>query len=145
MREIEAASSIKKAKGCLSKKDERNSGPGVEILRMPVFSNEMTAPPEAERTLKQLLEAAQREDYDAFIELGNHRFQQGISKDMFDTVSRQVSNRLKAGHATEFLTEISQCDHRVFLWKLSFTDAGNQFIARLVMEADGKVAGFMLN
>jgi hypothetical protein len=112
---------------------------------MPVVSSELTAPPEAEKTLQQLLGAAQNEDYDAFIELGTHRFQQGISKDMFDTVSRQVADRLKAGHTTEFLTEINQCEHRVFLWKLSFCDAGNQFIARLVLEGDGKVAGFMLN
>ena len=94
---------------------------------------------------QSLLAAAQAEDYDAFIDLGTHRFQQGISKAMFETVSKQVAERLKAGHATEFLTEINQCDHRVFLWKLSFTDAGNQFIARLALAADGKVAGFMLN
>ncbi len=112
---------------------------------MPVTYPESSAPPEAERTLRRLLAAAQAEDYDAFIEQGTHRFQQGISKEMFDAVGRQVANRLKAGHATEFLTEINQCDHRIFLWKLSFTDAGNQFIARLALAADGRVAGFMLN
>lgn len=131
--------------GRTAKKDERLGAGGVESFRMPVFTAEPTAPPEAERTLKGLLAAAQAEDYEAFIEQGTLRFQNGISKEMFDTVSRQVANRLKAGHSTEFLTEINQCDHRVFLWKLSFADAGNQFIARLAMATDGKVAGFMLN
>jgi hypothetical protein len=127
------------------RKDERRRACGVESFRMPVTYPELSAPPEAENTLKCLLAAAQAEDYDAFIGHGTHRFQQGISKEMFDTVSRQVANRLKAGHSTEFLTEINQCDHRVFLWKLSFADAGNQFIARLALATDGKVAGFMLN
>ncbi len=95
--------------------------------------------------MKALLQAAQNQDYDAFIGLGTIRFQQGISKEMFDMVSRQVANRLKAGHTTEFLTAINQCEHRVYLWKLSFKDQGTEFIARLAMATDGKVAGFMLN
>lgn len=105
----------------------------------------MTAPPAAEKMLKFLLQATQDGDYDAFILAGTDRFQQGISKSMFYRVSEQVASRLKAGHTTEFLTEIKQCEHGVYLWKLSFSDKGNEFIARLAMTRDGKVAGFMLN
>lgn len=112
---------------------------------MPTAYSELTAPPEAERTLKQLLAAAQARDYDTFIELGNVRFQHGITQEMFDAVSRQIAGRLKAGHTTEFLTRINQCEHRVYLWKLSFTDAGTEFIARLALDTDDRVAGFMLN
>lgn len=112
---------------------------------MAVSSPDITSPPEAEKMLKLLLEAIQVENYEAFLASGTERFQQGISKEMFFGISQQIASRLKAGYATEFLTEISQCEHRVFLWKLSFSDAGNQFIARLALTADGKVAGFMLN
>jgi len=112
---------------------------------MPATYPELTAPPEAENTLKLLLDATQAGDHAAFLAPGTERFQKGISKAMFDSVSKQVASRLQAGHTTEFLTEINQCEHRVFLWKLSFSDGGNQFIARLALASDGKVAGFMLN
>jgi hypothetical protein len=104
-----------------------------------------SAPPEAEKMLKLLLETTQAENYEAFLAPGTERFQQGISKAMFYGVAMQVASRLQAGHTTEFLTEMRQCEHRVFLWKLSFSDGGTQFIARLALTMDGKVAGFMLN
>lgn len=95
--------------------------------------------------LKLLLETIQAENYEAFLAPGTERFQQGISKEMFLGVSQQVATRLQAGYTTEFLTELNQCEHRVFLWKLGFNDAENQFIARLALTTEGKVAGFMLN
>ena len=106
---------------------------------------DLTAPPEAERMLKLLLETIRTENYDAFLAPGTERFQQGISREMFSSVSRQVAARLQAGYTTEFLTEINQCEHRIFLWKLGFSDGGNQFIARLALTVEGKVTGFMLN
>lgn len=95
--------------------------------------------------LRVLLETIAEEDYEAFLATGTEAFQRGISKAMFTGVSRQVASRLQAGHALEYLTEIHQCEHRIFLWKLSFHDGGNQFIARLVLTVESQVAGFMLN
>lgn len=112
---------------------------------MPLLAAEPMAPPEVEKVLKLLLWTIEAGDYDAFLAPGTDRFQMGISRSMFESVGRQVAARLKAGHTTEFLTEINQCDHAVFLWKLSFSDGGNQFIARLALTRDNKVAGFMLN
>jgi len=112
---------------------------------MPTASSEIAAPAEAEKMLKLLLENTRTGNYEAFLAPGTERFQQGISKEMFFGVAKQVASRLDAGYVTEFLTEIRQCEHRVYLWKLSFSDGGNQFIARLALTTDGKVAGFMLN
>jgi hypothetical protein len=112
---------------------------------MAVSSPDITAPPEAGKMLKLLLETIQAEDHEAFLAFGAKRFQQGISKAMFFSVSQQVASHLKAGYTTEFLTELNPCEHRGFLWKLSFSDAANQFITRLVLTTDGKVAGFMLS
>jgi len=127
------------------RKDERKQAHRVESFRMPAATPEFTAPAEAEEMLKLLLIATQSGNHAAFIAPGTERFQHGISQAMFDAVSKQVASRLRAGYTTEFLTEISQCEHRVYLWKLSFSDGGNQFIARLALTTDGKVAGFMLN
>ena len=117
----------------------------VESLHMVAPSPDILAPPEVEKMLKFLLETIRTENHEAFLSHGTERFQQGISKAMFLSVSRLVASRLQAGYTTEFLTEIKQCEHRVFLWKLGFSDGESQLIARLALTVEGKVAGFMLN
>jgi len=112
---------------------------------MPSIPSEILAPEEAGKTLKILLEATEAGNHEAFLAPGTERFQRGISKAMFYGVSEQVASRLKAGHTAEYLTEIKQGDYRIFLWKLSFSDAGTEFIARLALAVDGKVAGFLVN
>jgi hypothetical protein len=124
--------------------DERMAGFGVEPIRMPFSSTETAAPDEAENTMKLLLKATEAADYDAFLAPGTESFQKGIAKSMFYRVSEQVASRLKAGHTLEYLTEIRQGKFRIFLWKLSFRDRGDEFIARLALTADGKVAGCLL-
>ena len=41
-----------------------------------------------------------------------------------------------------YLTEMKECGYRVFLWKLSFSNVRNEFIARLPLTLEGKVAAF---
>jgi hypothetical protein len=112
---------------------------------MPTIPAEIAAPSEAEKLLKLLLTATEAGNHAAFLAPGTHGFQKGITKAMFDSVSRQVASRLKAGYTAQYLTELKQGEFRVFLWKMSFSDAGCEFIARLALTADGKVAGFLLN
>jgi len=112
---------------------------------MPVINPEPSAPPDAEIMLNRLLEAIRDGNHPAFIAPGTERFQQGITPEMFARLGAQLAVRLRAGYTSEFLTEIRQCEHRVYLWKLNFSDAGNQFVARLVLTQEGQVTGFMLN
>jgi len=112
---------------------------------MSDVSDDFVAPPEAEQALKLLLEAIRAEDYEAYLAPGCETFRQGISRELFFDLSRQIAPRLKAGYATEFLSEINRCEHRVFLWKLGFSDGADQFVARLALTSEGQVTGFMLN
>jgi hypothetical protein len=118
---------------------------GVEPSHMPYYSSEIVAPDEAERMLVLLLKATQAGNHASFLAPGTVAFQKGITKAMFDSVSRQIASRLKEGYTADYLTEIKQGEFRVFLWKMSFHDRGYEFIARLALAADGKVAGFLLN
>ncbi len=112
---------------------------------MPYYSTEVAPPDEADKALKLLLKATQAGNHPAFIAPGTSSFQKGISKAMFDSVSRQVASRLKEGYTAEYLAEIKQGEFRVFVWKMSFNDRGYEFIARLAMTLGNKVAGFLLN
>jgi hypothetical protein len=112
---------------------------------MPAIPAEKLAPEGAEITMKLLLMATAQDDYRAIIQTGTKHFQSGITPSMFHRVSQQLAPRLQAGHFLEYLDEIRQGEFRVFLWKLSFSDGGDEYIARLALTADGKVAGCLIN
>jgi hypothetical protein len=118
---------------------------GVERSHMIYDSSEIVAPDEAERMLGVLLKATQSGNHASFLAPGTVAFQKGITRAMFDSVSRQIAARLQQGYTAYYLTEIRQGEFRVFLWKMSFADRGHEVIARLTLAADGKVAGFLLN
>ncbi len=102
------------------------------------------APPEAEKLLQFLLVAVRDGRYDDFILPGTETFREGITREMVEKLSAQVAPRLRAGHTTHYQAETGNCEHRVFLWNVRFSDGG-ALIARLVMTAELHVAGFMLN
>ena len=104
-----------------------------------------SAPPEAEEILSLLLAATAAGDYAAYVAPGTDLFKEGISREMFEGVSAQVALRLKAGHAIEYLAQMGNCEHPVHLWKLTFTDGGEDYVARLVLTDENQVARFMLN
>ena len=117
----------------------------IERRDMTTPSSLETGPAPAEAMKERLLKSLRDGDYAAFSAVGTERFQEGITRAIFQRVSDQVAARLKAGFSTEFLTELHQCEHGVYLWKLSFRDGQSEFIARLALTTDGKAAGFMLN
>ncbi len=104
-----------------------------------------SGPPEAEAMVRRLLAATAAGDYAAYLEPGTDRFKEGVSREMFEGVSRQVAGRLQAGYTLDYLAQMGQCEHRVFLWKVTFIDGDDDYVARLVLTVDNQVAGFMLN
>ena len=98
---------------------------------------------DATRILKRLLGAVEVSDYDSFVADGNAVFKAGITKQMFEGVSAQLSPRMKKGYDTTDLGQLEQQGCQVYLWKLAFKDAGDDTLAKLVLQ-DGKVAGFWL-
>jgi hypothetical protein len=102
-------------------------------------------PPEnASRMLKVLLTATADGDYESFQKEGTPAFQSGITKQVFSTVSAQLSPLLKPGYDAQFLTALRQSNLDVYLWKITPKSGKDQFVAKLVVE-DGKAAGFWIN
>jgi hypothetical protein len=99
---------------------------------------------EVETIFKNLMLALQENNYDNFIAPGNAAFKEGLTKEMLDSVSKSLSERMVAGYSTIFLGELKQQGYQVYLWKITFTDGGDNLLARLSLK-DGKVGGFWIN
>lgn len=97
----------------------------------------------ARTTVQQLLGAVQAQDYDAFVAQGTPEFKAGITRQMPEGVSAQLSERMKQGYDLTYLGDLRQQGHDVHLWRLRFKDGGDDTLARLSIK-DGKVSGFWL-
>ena len=101
------------------------------------------AEPGETRILKKLLGAVEVNDYDSFVADGNAAFKAGLTKQMLESVSIQLSTRMKKGYDTTYLGQLKQQWSQVYLWKLVYKDGGDDTLVKLVLK-DGKVAGFWL-
>ncbi len=104
-----------------------------------VFSGETTEP--GRPVLDKLLKATEANDYDSFVADGTDVFKAALTRQMLQSVSGQLSPRMKKGYQCAYLGELKQQGCRVLLWKLVFKDGGDDTLARLVLK-DDKVAGF---
>ncbi|MEH2173567.1 hypothetical protein [Nostoc sp.] len=97
-----------------------------------------------QRTFTSLINAVEQNNYTQFISLGNAAFKEGITRQTFTQVSRQLAPRIKKGYSAVFLGNLNQQGYQVYLWKLTFFDGGDDVLARLILK-DGKIGGFWLN
>lgn len=51
--------------------------------------------------------------------------------------------RMEKGYAIIYFGHLKQSDYQIYLWKLSFEDGGDEFVARMTMNGD-KVAGILI-
>jgi hypothetical protein len=101
------------------------------------------APPQVETTLKSMLSALQDNSLPGFVAEGDAAFQAAIAPPMFGNMSRQLGTRLKNGHSATYLATLKQQGFTVYLWKLEFSDSGDDILVTLAIK-DGKVGGFWL-
>ena len=94
-------------------------------------------------TLDKLLKAVEMNDYDSFVADGSDAFKAGMTKQMLQGVSGQLSARMKKGYTCLYLGELNQQGYKVLLWKIAYKDGGDDTLTRLVLK-DGKVTGFWL-
>lgn len=98
---------------------------------------------QAEQRLAPLLTAIAQQNYSQFVADGTEQFEAEISEPQFQAVAYQLSPRLKEGYQVHYLTQLNQQGHEIHLWKISFTDQGDDHLAKLALK-DGKVAGFWI-
>lgn len=107
----------------------------------PLFAAE--PPAKAAQLLQTLLAATQRGDYGRFIAPANATFRAAITKDKFMAVSEQLAPKLKQGYETRYLGKLDQQGYDVYLWKLQFSDGGDDHLVKLSVK-NGKVGGFWI-
>lgn len=105
--------------------------------------NQATPPPNVIDCLRTILDAFLSENYELFTTVGNSSYKAGITKQMFESVSKQLSSRMGKGYTTTYFGHLKQLHYQIYLWKLSFEDEGDEFVIRMAMEGD-KVAGIAI-
>ena len=103
---------------------------------------EAPAEPEAETILNKLLSAVQNDNYPEFIADSTPEVKARLTKEMLAKVSEQLAPRMNKGYSKTYLGELNQQGYQVYLWKLTFTEGGDDILAKLVLGQDHKVAGF---
>ena len=91
--------------------------------------------------MNTLLAAIATNNYDAFVANATPALKTRITKEEFKRVSTQLSPRLKKGYELQYLGSLKQQGVEVFLWKIMYKEAGNDMVAKLVLQGD-KVAAF---
>jgi hypothetical protein len=94
-------------------------------------------------SLQTILDAIKTGNYELFLTVGDSDYKAGISKEMFDSVSTQLSPRMTEGYNITYFGNIKQLEYQIYLWKLSFADGGDEFVVRMAMNGD-KVSGILI-
>lgn len=93
--------------------------------------------------LQIILDATASGNYELFTTVGDSGYKAGITKQMFEGVSEQLTPRMGKGYSITYFGHLKQVDYQIYLWKLSFEDGGDEFVARMTMNGD-KVAGILI-
>ncbi|BAZ06163.1 hypothetical protein [Calothrix sp. NIES-3974] len=104
----------------------------------------LTTPPQnVIDCLQIILDATASGNYELFTTVGNSFHKAGITKQMFEGVSEQLAPRMEKGYSITYFGRLQQNVFHIYLWKLSFEDGGDEFVARMAMDGD-KVAGILI-
>jgi len=93
--------------------------------------------------LQVILDATASKNYELFTTVGDAGYKASITQKMFEDVSEQLASRLEKGYSITYFGDIKQGNYPIYLWKLSFEDGGDEFVAHMTMNGD-KVAGIFI-
>jgi hypothetical protein len=106
----------------------------------------MNLPPPSKNVLDCLqiiLNATASGNYELFTTVGDSNYKAGITQQMFEGVSEQLAPRMAPGYSTTYLGQLKQGIYKIYLWKLSFADDGDEFVTRMTLNGD-QVAGILI-
>jgi hypothetical protein len=104
----------------------------------------LTSPPQNIINYFQIiLDAIASGNYELFTTVGDSNYKAGITKQMFEGVSEQLAPHMGKGYSITYFGHLKQGDYQIYLWKLSFEDGGDEFVARMTMNGD-KVGGILI-
>lgn len=91
----------------------------------------------------EIMQATKDEDYQAFIADGDSVFKQ-ITELQFKAVCVQITPRLKTGYNLVFLGGLKQQGYHVTLWKVAYSDGGDDELLTLSVK-NGKIGGAFIH
>ncbi|MBD2608448.1 hypothetical protein H6G81_28995 [Scytonema hofmannii FACHB-248] len=94
-------------------------------------------------SLETILDSIKTGNYELFLTVGDADYKTGISKEMFDSVSSQLAPRMPEGYNITYFGNLKQGKYQIYLWKLSFADGGDEFVARMATNGN-KVSGILI-
>jgi hypothetical protein len=97
----------------------------------------------AQVIFKNLMAATVSNNYDSFIAECDATMKAKLAKGMLQRVSAQLEPRAKQGYDSHYLGELNQNGYKVYLWRLSFKDGGDDALTTLSVK-DGKAGNFLL-
>jgi len=124
----------------------RDAVVGLLVVFVAIYVSSVSAwagEKEAEPILVKLLTAVQNHDYEAFVADGTTEFKSRLTRRIFAKVSAELSERMKKGYSTSYLGQLKKQGYPVYLWKMTFSDGGDDILVRMVLQ-DRRVAGFWL-
>ena len=96
-----------------------------------------------QRCLDTLLAATAANDYNQFVSLADDTFRNSIHPNAFQLLSQSLAPRMQGGCTSTYLGQFLQNGAQVSLWRLAFTDGGDDRLARMSMSQD-RVDGFVI-
>jgi len=92
---------------------------------------------------KTLMTATVANNYDGFIAECDASMKAKLSKRMLQKVSKELEPRAKQGYESQYLGELNRQGYKVYVWRLTFKDGGDDVLATLSVK-DGKAGNFLL-
>ncbi len=102
-------------------------------------------PPRVQTTFANLMNSLQKGDYQGLFIGATETFQKGLTPQMAAAVTAQLAPRMNEGYSAQFLTSQRKASYQIYLWKLSFHDEKDDLLAKVVIDKDGRVAGFWID
>ncbi len=99
--------------------------------------------PAVKKTFEQLMKAVEANDRAAFVANATDAVKEGVTEKVMDVLSKHLGTRLKAGYEAAYLCELNQQGAKVYLWKLTFKEKGDDVVIRVALK-ESKVDGFFL-
>ena len=111
---------------------------------LAICASSFAQPPQLVQTQFDIMMRAVKDNvYASFVSAGNEEFKTSYVQESFDLLRDYIAARLAQGYEATYLGTVNMRGYAVFLWKLSYTDGGDESLVSLSAN-NGYVAGFLI-
>jgi len=114
---------------------------GLACIALLSGNSFATTQTHAEKTVKDMLAAVQKGNYESFMSRKSDSFRNAITKENFQGINTALGTRLKIEHNLHYFGSLNRAGHEIFLWKIMYKDGGDDTLVILAFNDKG-VSGF---